>query len=210
MGRAWDFEGNGSDSVGVVKDVLRPKVLHVGTPCEKFSRLGLQNPKATDIAFVGEAGWRWRRGLAGRGLFSGGNMFNQIRRGNRSFPPIQWRRRAGFHKYGFSPSGFNGKFTHQGNCLAISHGPPCLRSIGSRFLPQPGACQELARGTNLSLTITTWPLLLADFHFDCAVGVQRVPARLLQARRSPEASERTCEAKQATRGCRCLHRCESA
>ncbi|CAJ1350544.1 unnamed protein product [Effrenium voratum] len=43
-----------------------------------------------------------------------------------------------------------------------------------------------AGGTNLSLTITTWPLLLADFHFDCAVGVQRVPARLLQVQSAPD------------------------
>ena len=37
------------------------------------------------------------------------------------------------------------------------------------------------RGTNLSLTITTWPRVLADFNFDCVIGPSRVPAKLMQA-----------------------------
>ena len=40
---------------------------------------------------------------------------------------------------------------------------------------------SIPEGTNLSLTITTWPRLLVDFHFDCVIGPRRVPAKLLQA-----------------------------
>ena len=40
---------------------------------------------------------------------------------------------------------------------------------------------SISEGTNLSLTITTWPRLLVDFHFDCVIGPRRVPAKLLQA-----------------------------
>ena len=39
----------------------------------------------------------------------------------------------------------------------------------------------MLRGTNLSLTITTWPRVLADFNFDCVIGPSRVPAKLMQA-----------------------------
>ena len=35
-------------------------------------------------------------------------------------------------------------------------------------------------GTNVSLTITSWPRLLEDFHFDCLIGPKRVPAKLLE------------------------------
>ncbi|CAE7264086.1 plbB [Symbiodinium natans] len=60
---------------------------------------------------------------------------------------------------------------------------PALRFRLAQVTPVVGPSSG---GTNLTLTITTWPRLLADFTFDCVIGLQRVPATLLQIQSSPD------------------------
>ncbi|CAE7577257.1 plbB [Symbiodinium sp. CCMP2592] len=67
----------------------------------------------------------------------------------------------------------------QGN---LSHDPE-LRFRLAQVTPVVGPSSG---GTDLTLTITTWPRLLPDFHFDCVIGLQRVPATLLQIQSSPD------------------------
>ncbi|CAJ1358671.1 unnamed protein product, partial [Effrenium voratum] len=54
FGRSWDFERALDRTLlaWLVRDVLKPKVLHVGTPCEKFSRIGQQDPGAMDMVLA--------------------------------------------------------------------------------------------------------------------------------------------------------------
>ena len=67
----------------------------------------------------------------------------------------------------------------QGN---LSH-DPALRFRLAKVTPVVGPSSG---GTNLTLTITTWPRLLAGYDFDCVIGLQRVPATLMQIQSSPD------------------------
>ena len=53
-GRDWDLRKNSDRALlaWLISKVMKPKVLHVGAPCEKLSRLGEQTPSSEDLALA--------------------------------------------------------------------------------------------------------------------------------------------------------------
>ena len=53
-GRDWDLRKNSDRALlaWLISKVMKPKVLHVGAPCEKLSRFGEQTPSSEDLALA--------------------------------------------------------------------------------------------------------------------------------------------------------------